>query len=161
MSTLKRGLSVAIKPRSMECCRDVCPVDFSYLHIRSWSSNRVTIRFLVTSLTKALLHQLLSLARRPALGRVLLFQTSSIKGIRDYMLLWPFNEADFFSELFPRCVAWRKPVSELYRQFFWPRGLVFFSDMHYQLLDLLLRHVCLSKSYPFNWICHSLTSLEV
>ncbi len=46
-------------------------VDFSYLHIWSWSSTRVTIRFLVTTLTKALLHQLLSLARRPALGRVL------------------------------------------------------------------------------------------
>ncbi len=38
---------------------------------RSWSSTTVAIRFLVTTLTKALLHQLLSLARRPALGRVL------------------------------------------------------------------------------------------
>ncbi len=36
----------SIKPRLMECCSDVCPsVDFSYLHIRSWSSTRVTIRF--------------------------------------------------------------------------------------------------------------------
>ncbi len=62
----------AIKPRSVECCSDVCPsVDFSYLHICSWSSNRVTIRLLVTTLTKAVLHQLLSLARRPALERVL------------------------------------------------------------------------------------------
>ncbi len=86
-----------IKPRSVECCSDVCPsVDFSYLHIWSWSSTRMTIRFLVTSLDKALLHQLLSLARRPALGRVLMVQTSSIKGNRDYMLLWPFNETDFF-----------------------------------------------------------------
>ncbi len=51
------------KPRSMECCSGVCPsIDFSYLHIRSWSSTRVTIRFFVTTLTKALLHQLLSLA---------------------------------------------------------------------------------------------------
>ncbi len=31
----------------------------------------------------------------------------------------------FFSELFPRCVAWPKPVSELYRLFFCPQGLVF------------------------------------
>ncbi len=62
----------AIKTGLVECCRDVCPsVGFSYLHIWSWSSTRVTIRFLVTTLTKALLHQLLSLARRPALGRVL------------------------------------------------------------------------------------------
>ena len=36
-----------------------------------YSSVRVTIRFLVTSLTKALLPRLLSLAGRPALGRVL------------------------------------------------------------------------------------------
>ncbi len=62
----------AIKPRSVECCSDVCPsVSFSHLHIWSWSSTRVTISFLVTSPTKALLHQLLSLARRPALGRIL------------------------------------------------------------------------------------------
>ncbi len=62
----------AIKPRSVECCSDVCPsVDLSCLHIWSWSSTRVTIRFFVTTLTKALLHQLLSLARRPALRRIL------------------------------------------------------------------------------------------
>ena len=35
-----------------------------------WSAVRVTIGFLVTSLSKALLPQLLSLARQPALGRV-------------------------------------------------------------------------------------------
>ncbi len=57
---------------AIKCCSDVCPsVGFSHLHIWSWSSTRVTTRFLVTSITKALLHQLLSLARRPALGRVL------------------------------------------------------------------------------------------
>ncbi len=50
----------AIKPRLVECCSDVCPsVDFSHLHIWSSSSTRVTIRFLVTTITKALLHQLL------------------------------------------------------------------------------------------------------
>ncbi len=60
----------AIKPRSVGCCSDVCPsVDFSYIHI--WVNSRVTIRLLVTTLTKVLLHQLLSLAWRPALGRVL------------------------------------------------------------------------------------------
>ncbi len=62
----------AIKPRLLECCSGVCPsVDFSYLHIRSWSSTAVAIRFFITTLTKALLHQLLSLARRPALRRIL------------------------------------------------------------------------------------------
>ncbi len=66
----------AIKPRSVECCSDVCPfVDFSYLHTWSWSSTRVTIRSLVTTLTKAL-HQLLSLARMPALRRILVVSNS-------------------------------------------------------------------------------------
>ncbi len=63
----------ATKTGSVECCGDVCPsVDFSYLHIQSWSSTRVTIRFLVTSLDNALFHfhQLFNLVRRPALGRV-------------------------------------------------------------------------------------------
>ncbi len=61
-----------IKPRLVECCCDVCPsVDFSYLHIWSWSSTRVTIRFLVTTWTKACLYQLLGLARRPSLARAL------------------------------------------------------------------------------------------
>ncbi len=81
----------SIKHR-LECCSDVCPsVGFSYLHIWSWSSTRVTIRFLVTTLTKALLHQLLSLSRRPAL--VLVVPNFSIKGNGDYMLLWNFNAA--------------------------------------------------------------------
>ncbi len=45
--------STAIKPRSVECCSDVCPsVDFSHLYIWSWSSTRVTIRFLVTTQPK-------------------------------------------------------------------------------------------------------------
>ncbi len=58
----------SIKHRWLECYVDVCPsVDFSNLHIWSWSSTKVTNRFLVTSLTKALLHKLLSLARRPVL----------------------------------------------------------------------------------------------
>ncbi len=63
----------AIKPRLMECRSDVCPfASFSHLHIRSWSSNRVTISVLITSLTKTLLFRLLSLARRLDLGRVLI-----------------------------------------------------------------------------------------
>ncbi len=54
---------IAIKPRSVECCSGVCPsMEISYLHIWSWSSTTVTIMFLVTTLSKALLHQLLSLA---------------------------------------------------------------------------------------------------
>ncbi len=114
----------SIKPRSMECCSDVCPsVGFSNLHIWSWSSTRVTIRFLVTTLTKALLHQLLSLAssrKSPGCFKLLLLRVTETTCICD-----PSMKQTFFSKLFPRCVAWHKPVSELYKQFFWPQGLVF------------------------------------
>ena len=46
---------------------EVCPLSTE----ERWSSDRVTIGSLVTSLTKALLPQLLSLDRRPARGRFL------------------------------------------------------------------------------------------
>ncbi len=143
----------AKKARLVECCSDVCTsLDFCNLHIWSWSSTRLTIRFFLTTLTKALLHQLLSLARRPAHKESWLFQTSSIKFNRDYMLLWAFNGAAFF---FQMC--------GLTQTCFWALKSVlgFCSDMHYQLLDLMLRNVCLSKSYPFSWICHRLASLKV
>ncbi len=119
----------AIKPRAMECCSGVCPsVDFSHLHIWSWSSTRVTIRFFVTTLTKALLHQLAS-----------------------NFLFWTLPQM---------CGLTQTCFWALQAVILTP-GLVFCSNMHYQLLDLLLRCVCLSKSYPFNWICHRLISLEV
>ncbi len=74
----------SITPRSVESCSDVCPsVGFSYFHIRSWSSTRVTTGFLVTTLNKALLHQLLSLARRTALGRILAVPD---KGMNTYVM---------------------------------------------------------------------------
>ncbi len=70
----------AIKPILMECCSDVCPgVDFSYLHIWSCSSTRVTISVLVTTPTKALLHQLLSLAsskKSPVCFKLLLLRVT-------------------------------------------------------------------------------------
>ncbi len=116
-----------IKSRSMECCSNVCPsVRFSYLHIWSWSSTRVTIRFLVTSVDKALLHQLLSLARRPALeGVQAVSNFFHLRVTETTCFCEPSVKQNFFSELFPRCVAWCKLVSELYRQLFWPQGLVF------------------------------------
>ncbi len=75
----------AIKPRLMECCSGVCPsVDFSYLDIWSWSSTRGTIRFLVATLTKALLHQLVSLAssrKSPGCFKCLHIQVIHIQAI--------------------------------------------------------------------------------
>ncbi len=100
---------ISIKHRLVECCSEVCPsVGFSYLHIWSWSSTRGTISFLVTSLTKALLHQLLSLARRPALRRVdpnifqMLIQMSSIMDNGCYVILWIFNALYIFIWTLPQ-----------------------------------------------------------
>ncbi len=59
------------------------------------------------------------------------------------MLLWPFNEADFFSELFPRCVALRKPVPELLQTVLLTPRLGFCSDVHYQLFDTFIK-TCVS-----------------
>ncbi len=81
----------------------------------SWSLTRVAIRFLLTSLDKALLHQYLSLARRPGLGRVVV--VSNVFQLCIMKATWIFETSmkNIFSS---RCVAWCNPVSELYRQFF-------------------------------------------
>ncbi len=92
----------AIKPRSVECCSDVCPsVSFSNLHIWSWSSTRVTIGFMVTTLTKALLHQLVSLVKRPALGRILVVSNSSIKVTETTCICDPSMKQNFFQNSSP------------------------------------------------------------
>ncbi len=140
----------SINPRSVECC-SVCPVSFislnkcsisfSHLHIWLWSSSRVTICFLVTTITMTLLHQLLSLP------------------LRIMEAIWTFNATDFF--------YWNLPRSVLTQSFFWAllavlltSGLGFCSDTLFQLLDLY-RQLCLSKSCPVNLICHRLTQIEV
>ena len=59
-----------------------------------WSSDRVTIGFLVHSLTKALLHQLLNFARRPGLGRFLV--VPNFFHLRMMVFLGTFNNGDIF-----------------------------------------------------------------
>ena len=59
-----------------------------------WSSVRVTIGFMVTSLTKALLPRLLSLAEQPALGRVLVVpKFCNLRMIEATVFLGTFNGA--------------------------------------------------------------------
>ncbi len=128
----------AIKPRSVGCCSDVCPfVHFSYLHIWSWSSTRVTIRFFVTTLTKALLHRLFSLARRPALIRILvvLGQTSSFKGNRTTCFCDPSMKQNFSPKVLPDANLFLSSTDS----YFEPRD---------QLLDS-----CLSAVGPFIKTC--------
>ncbi len=125
-------------------------------------STRVTIRFFVTTLTKAFLHQLLSMARRPAQRRVLVVSNVFHWGSQ--------RETTCFCDpsMKQKCFLNYSPDVWLDANCFWALqtvlltpGLGFCSDMHYQLLDISLRHVCLSKSYPFNWICHRLKTVKV
>ena len=71
----------------------------------------------VTSLTKALIPRLLSLAAWPALGRVWWF--FHLRMMEDTIFLGTFNAAEMFWYPSPN------PVSEFYRQFLEPHGLVF------------------------------------
>ena len=76
-----------------------------------------SVRLLVTSLTKALLPRLFSLAGRPAQGRVLV--VSNLLYLRDPQC-WRH-----FLIHFPRSVPQHNPVTELYGHFLQPNGLVF------------------------------------
>ncbi|MEQ2253855.1 hypothetical protein ILYODFUR_036831 [Ilyodon furcidens] len=60
----------AIQVSSVDCCRDVFFLKCSVSTQQHWISERVTIRILVTFLTKALLPRSPSLDNRPAVGRV-------------------------------------------------------------------------------------------
>ena len=73
--------------------------------VELWSSVRVTIRFLVTSLTTYLTSltsltvfpRLLSLARRPALGRVLVVpNVFQLRNMEATVFLGTFNAAEMF-----------------------------------------------------------------
>ena len=100
-----------------ECWRDGCPSGkFSHFH-------RVTIGFLVTSLTKALLPWLLSLAGRPALGRggsSILFVVPNFHHFQNdggHCVLGDLQCCINVLVPFPRSVPRHNPVSELYPQF--------------------------------------------
>ena len=112
-----------------------------------WSSVRVTIGFLVASLTKALLPRLLSLAWRPALGRVLV--------VPNFFHLRMMEATVFLVTCrhvlvpFPRSVPQHNPVSELIEQFLRPHSLVFALTSTVNC-GTLYRQVCLSKLCPTN-----------
>ena len=87
-----------------------------------WSSARVIIGFLVTSLNKVLLSQLLSLAGWPALGRVLV--VPNFFHLRIMECSWEPSSRIICFVAFPRSVPWHNPVSKLCRQFLRPHSLV-------------------------------------
>ena len=76
-------------------------------------SVRVTIGFLVTPVTKALLSRLLSLAGRPPIGRVLVVPNFFyLRMMEATVFLATFNAADIF--WYPYTYLCDNPVSELY-----------------------------------------------
>ena len=99
-----------------------------------WSSVRVTIRFLVASLTKALLPRLLSLGGQPAQGRVMVvpnfFQLRMMEAI---VFVGTFNAAEMFwypsPDLCLNTILCRTIPSTSW--------LGFCSDIHCQLWDLI------------------------
>ncbi len=88
----------------------------------------MTIMLLVTSLDRALLHQLLSLARWPALGSVLVVSNFFPLGLTETCFCEPSmlqkKKKEKSSVPFPRSVSRYNPVSEVYRQFLGLHGLV-------------------------------------
>ena len=116
-----------------------------------WSSVRVTIGFLITFLTKALLSRLLSLAGR----------ASSWKSLGGSKLL-PFKDDGVHCVLgdlqccrnvlvpVPRSVPRHNPVSDIYGQFLQPHGLLFALTCTVNFGTLYRQCVCLSKSCPIN-----------
>ena len=102
-----------------------------------WSSDRVTIGFLVTSLTKALLPRSLSLDGRPALGRVLVvLNFFHLRMMEATVLIGTFKAAEIFlypsPDLFLKTILSRRSTDN---SFDFMLGLC--SDMHCQLWDLI------------------------
>ena len=92
----------------------------------STEERTVTIRLLVTSLTKALLPRLPSLARRPALGKSL--GGSNLLPFNNYgghCVLGDLQCCRHFLVPFPRSVPRHNPVSELNGLFLRPHVLVY------------------------------------
>jgi hypothetical protein len=86
----------------------------------------VTIKFLVTSLTKALLSRLFSLAGRQSLVIVLVVpKLFPFKNDGDHCVHRDLQCCKTVLVPFPRYVPRNNPVSELYGQFLRPHGLVF------------------------------------
>ena len=83
-----------------------------------WSSDRVTIGFLVTSLTKALLPPIAQF-RRPASSRKSPGGSELLPFTDDggHCAHWDLQSSRIFSVPFPRFVPQDNPVSEVYRQF--------------------------------------------
>ena len=127
--SLRRGFRLATLPSSVECCSDGYPSgSFSHLHTGSLDWTGVAIGFLVTSLTKALLPRLLSLAassrKSPGCSKPLPF-----KNFGGHCALGNLQCGIMFFEAFPRSVPRQYCVSSAGGSFD-IMAWFFFSDKH-------------------------------
>lgn len=103
----------------------------------------------------AFVAQLLSLAWPPVLERVLL-----VPNLVHFTMMVPTvlpGPLVFFIYLF--IFPLPKSVSTHFNHgISWTSSLVFWSNMHCKLRDLVHMGVCLSKSCPVDWICHRWTA---
>jgi hypothetical protein len=117
-----------IKAWLVECCRGCWKV-LQYPQ-RNSGDVSVTIGFLVTSLTKDLLPRILSLARRPALGRVLVVPFFYLRMMEATVFL------GIFLVPFPRSVPQLQSYLRDLQTIPSTSWLGICSDMHCQLWDL-------------------------
>ena len=119
-----------------------------------WSSVRVTIGFLVTSLTKALLLRLLSLARQPASSRKSLGGSKLLpfKNVGGHRVLGDLQCCRKCLVPFPRSVPRHNPVSELYGYFLQPHGLAFSLTCTVKC-ETLYRQVCAFPNHVHSIEC--------
>ena len=107
----------------MECCRDGCPFGrFSHLHRRTLELCQRDHRVLGHIPDQ---HPSSPIAGRPALERVLVVPNIfHLRMTEATVFLGTFNAAAIFGIL-TQCCASTKILSELYRQFLRPHGLIF------------------------------------
>ena len=139
----------------------ILKVRFSHLHRGTLELCQSDHRVLGTSLTKPLLPLFLSLARQPALERVLVVPNFfHLRMMEATVFLGTFNAAEMFWYTSPDLCLDTILFSELYGQILWPNGFDFALTCTVNC-GTLYRQVCLSKSCPINWIYHRWTPIKL
>ncbi len=127
------------------------------LHIWSCSSTRATIRFLVTTPIKALLHHLLSLAssrKSPGCFKLVQLRVTETTCFCD-----PLMKQNLFLNSSPDVWLDTNLFLSSTDNYFELRAWFL---LWYALSAIrpFIKMVCVSKSYPFHWIHHRLPSLK-
>ncbi len=153
----------AMKPRLVECCRDICPsVRFSHLHTVYGAQLELPSASWPTLWT--LLHRLFgqeaSSRQRPGCSKLIplrIMETTCIcQPLMQQIFFWTLSQISFLTEF---CLCTLQVVHSFELRSWLYIYIYAFSAVG--AVDLLMRGVCLSKPYLFNWICHRLTPFEM